>query len=141
MGDTQALSGAAKATLGDLLRESVRDRAVLAEIGVLLAPVLALDLGVDDPRSLFDELEVAVGEQGERKGLRRVRFTTELWENGYFFSDEVEVDYCDGDSDEITLPKMFLEEYADELTSHTDGLGSGTELKVVYSGKEPRIVA
>ncbi|GAA3143003.1 hypothetical protein GCM10020255_020270 [Rhodococcus baikonurensis] len=68
MGDTQALSGAAKATLGDLLRESVRDRAVLAEIGVLLAPVLALDLGVDDPRSLFDELRGRCGRAGRAKG-------------------------------------------------------------------------
>lgn len=68
-------------------------------------------------------------EEKTGRSVRRVEITSDLWDNGYFYVDTVEVDYSDGDSDEIYIEDMS--DFSEDLRQELDDPGPNTVVTIV----------
>ncbi|WP_137726492.1 hypothetical protein [Prescottella subtropica] len=73
---------------------------------------------------IIEDLEKAVG----CRSIRKAEITTEEFDNGFYPNDIVEVDFCDGDSDEVYVEG--LADYTDELREMVAGFGRDTIITI-----------
>lgn len=88
----------------------------------------ALDLGDRYPFLPVQDRLLAYLEQQTGRTIRRIEIGTELWDNGYFYDDNAEVDFSDGDSENVYLED--LNDFADELREQIGGPGPHTTVVI-----------
>ncbi|WP_458683644.1 hypothetical protein [Prescottella equi] len=76
---------------------------------------------------VHERLHAHLEEQTGRT-IRRIEIGTELYENGYFYSEHVDVDYSDGDSDNVYVED--LNEFTDELRHWVGDPGPHTTVTI-----------
>lgn len=88
----------------------------------------ALTFGDQYPFLSVQEQMVAHIEEKTGRDVRRIEIVSELWENGYFYCDTVEVDYTDGDSDSVYFENM--PDFAGELRRQLGDPGPNTVVTI-----------
>lgn len=88
----------------------------------------ALTFGDQYPFLPVQEQMVAHIEEKTGRDVRRIEIVSELWENGYFYCDTVEVDYTDGDSDSVYVEDM--PDFAGELRRQMGDPGPNTVVTI-----------
>ncbi|WP_420878967.1 hypothetical protein [Rhodococcus sp. (in: high G+C Gram-positive bacteria)] len=78
-----------------------------------LRVAVALTLGDRYPFLPIHERLLAHLEERTGRSIRSIEIDTELFDNGYFYSDTVEVAFSDGDSDSVLVDDMA--DFTDEL--------------------------
>lgn len=74
---------------------------------------------------ILDDLEEQTG-----KTIRKIEITSEEYDDGYFPSGNVEVDFTDGDSDEVFLQSLSEGDYTDGLIDHAGHFGYNTTVTI-----------
>lgn len=87
------------------------------------------------PFLTVQERIVADLEEQTGKSIRRIEITSEEYDNGYFPSSQVEVDFTDGDSDEVFVPAFEDCMYLDELTERTGQFGRNTRIVITSTAQ------
>ena len=100
-----------------------RDRQIVA-----LDVTAALALSDRYPFLSLQDRLLAHLERMTSRTIRRIEITSELWDNGYFYSDTLEVDYSDGDSDQIYVEDMC--DFAAELREQIGDPGPNTAVTI-----------
>lgn len=95
---------------------------------VTLAVTAALPLGDRAPFTPVQERLLEHLEKQTGRSIRRIEIGTELWDDGYFFSDTVEVDYCDGDGDSVYVEELY--DFTDELRESVGDPGPRTTVTI-----------
>ncbi|MET3959807.1 hypothetical protein ABIE52_006742 [Rhodococcus sp. OAS809] len=92
-----------------------------------IAPALALTQGY--PFQPVQDRLVSLIEDKTGRSIRRIEITSELWENEYFYCDLVDVDFTDGDSDEISIEE--LNDFASDIQEQVGTPGANTVVTFV----------
>ncbi|MDH6284038.1 hypothetical protein [Prescottella agglutinans] len=93
----------------------------------------ALALGDRYPFLPVHERLLAHVEKQTGRTIRRIEIGTELYENGYFYSEHIEVDYSDGDGDTVYVED--LNDFTDELRHWVGDPGPQTTVTIERTAK------
>lgn len=93
----------------------------------------ALTLDGGHPFQSVQDRLVAYVEEQTNHTVRGLEICTDLWDNGYFYSDLVQVDYSNGDSDEIWIEDMT--DFASEIERVVGSPGPNTVVTIKRSAQ------